>query len=109
MFDLEIYTQFYSQQVQSSEEDPQLPHRLSVMFMILAIGSLMDGSLPSYNIDAEKYHQLARAALFQHPFLDSPTISAVQALVRFCSHTIISLADALDPHPVLDDLLSFYY
>jgi hypothetical protein len=51
------------------------------MFMVLAIGSLMNTSLPAYNLEAEKYHQLARAALFQHPIFDEPTISAVQALV----------------------------
>ncbi|KAL0060885.1 hypothetical protein AAF712_012349 [Marasmius tenuissimus] len=90
VFDLEIYTQFYGQQPQASGEDPQLPHRLSVMFMILAIGSLMDGSLPSYNVDAEKYHQLARAALFQNPFLDSPTISAVQALFLMTYYLFIA-------------------
>lgn len=51
------------------------------MFIVLAIGSLVDTSLPPYNVDAEKYHQLAKASLFQDSFLDAPTISAVQALV----------------------------
>jgi hypothetical protein len=50
------------------------------MFMVLAIGSLMDTRLPSYNIEAEKYHQLARAALFQNNVFDEPTLGAVQAL-----------------------------
>jgi len=50
------------------------------MFMVLAIGSLMDTRLPSYNIEAEKYHQLARAALFQNSVFDEPTLGAVQAL-----------------------------
>jgi hypothetical protein len=55
------------------------------MFIVLAIGSLMDTSLPAYNIEAEKYHQLARAALFNDSLFDDPTIHAVQALVRsFC-------------------------
>jgi len=51
------------------------------MFMILAIGSLMDVHQPAYGIEAEKYHQLARAALFQSSLFDDPTINAVQALV----------------------------
>jgi Fungal specific transcription factor domain len=50
------------------------------MFMVLAIGSLMDARLPSYNVEAEKYHQLARAALFQNSVFDEPTLGAVQAL-----------------------------
>ncbi|KAL0580577.1 hypothetical protein V5O48_001402 [Marasmius crinis-equi] len=90
MFDFEIWSQFYGQQLQPTGDDPQLPHRLSVMFMILAIGSLMDNNLPSYNLDAEKYHQLARAALFQNPFLDSPTISAVQALFLMTYYLFIA-------------------
>lgn len=51
------------------------------MFMVLAIGSLMNPTLRAYNLDAEVYHQLARAALFHHSFIDDPTITAVQALV----------------------------
>jgi hypothetical protein len=50
------------------------------MFMILAIGSLMDVKHPAYNIEAEKYHQLARASLFQSSLFEDPTISAVQTL-----------------------------
>jgi hypothetical protein len=64
----------------SDEPNVVVSHRLSVMFMVLAIGSLMDTRLPSYNIEAEKYHQLARAALFQNNVFDEPTLGAVQAL-----------------------------
>lgn len=52
------------------------------MFIVLAIGSLMDIKRPAYNIEAEKYHQLARAALFSSPIFEEPTIHAVQVLVR---------------------------
>ncbi len=51
------------------------------MFMVLAIGCLMDTRLSSYGAEAEKYHQLARAALFQTSIFDEPTLGAVQALV----------------------------
>jgi hypothetical protein len=43
-------------------DQPLLAHRLSLMFIVLAIGSLMDTNEPAYNLEAEKYHQLARAA-----------------------------------------------
>lgn len=73
------------------------------MFMVLAIGSLMDTRLPSYNVEAEKYHQLARAALFQNNIFDEPTVGAVQALV---SIAIPSLAQTIDAsHLVLDVIL----
>ncbi|KAF9059491.1 hypothetical protein BDP27DRAFT_1407611 [Rhodocollybia butyracea] len=80
MFNHEVWSQFYDPNAGPPADDPLLSHRLSVMFMILAIGSLVDTSLPPYNVDAEKYHQLAKAALFQDSFLDAPTINAVQAL-----------------------------
>ena len=80
-FDTEIYSQIYDQATGPIPDDPLTSHRLSVMFMVLAIGSLMNISLPSYNLEAEKYHQLARAALFHYPIFDEPTITAVQALV----------------------------
>ncbi|KAG5650570.1 hypothetical protein H0H81_011777 [Sphagnurus paluster] len=79
-FESQVYTQFYDPNFVLQANDPLLSHRLSVMFMVLAIGSLMDTSLPAYNLEAEKYHQLARAALFTNSIFDEPTINAVQAL-----------------------------
>ncbi|KAK0202818.1 fungal-specific transcription factor domain-containing protein [Desarmillaria ectypa] len=89
-FDFEVYHQFYDTSNLPSADDPLLPHRLSLMFMILAIGTLMDTSLPAYNIEAEKYHQLARAALFRDSFVDSPTINAVQALYLMTFYLFLS-------------------
>lgn len=82
-FDTQVYPAFYgsSAGVNLQLADKSLPHKLSLMFMVLAIGSLMDSTLPAYNMEAEKYHQLARAALFQTSLLDLPTHYAVQALV----------------------------
>ncbi|PFH45913.1 hypothetical protein AMATHDRAFT_70926 [Amanita thiersii Skay4041] len=79
-FDKEVYAQFYDQHTGPLSDDPIICHRLSLMFIVLAIGSLMDTSLPAYNLDAEVYHQLAKAALFHHSFIDEPTVTAVQAL-----------------------------
>ncbi|KAF8141711.1 fungal-specific transcription factor domain-containing protein [Boletus edulis] len=82
----EIYALFYSPDVGSPSDDPLISHKLALIFMILAIGSLVDIKYAAYNIEAEKYHQLARAALFQSSLFEDPTISAVQALARtiFC-------------------------
>ena len=78
----QVYNRFYDPNGVPPVDDPTLSHRLSLMFMILAIGSLVDINAPAYNTEAEKYHQLARAALFQNGLFDEPTINAVQALVR---------------------------
>lgn len=80
-FDTQVYSIFESG-AHSIAEDPVFPHKLSLMFIVLAIGSLMNTSLPAYSLEAEKYHQLARAALFHTSIFDAPTIHAVQALVR---------------------------
>ncbi|KAJ7746905.1 fungal-specific transcription factor domain-containing protein [Mycena maculata] len=79
-FEAEVYSQFYDPSVAPPADQPLYAHRLSLMFIVLAIGALMDTSEPAYNLEAEKYHQLARAALFLHSFFDQPTINAVQSL-----------------------------
>jgi hypothetical protein len=82
-FHEEIYAPFYGMGAPiATADDPRVAHRLSIMFMVFALGSLMDPHQAPFNVEAEKYHQLARAALFQSNIVDDPTISAVQALVR---------------------------
>lgn len=77
------------------------------MFMVLAIGSLMDTRLPSYNVEAEKYHQLARAALFQNSIFDEPTLGTVQALVSIFIPSNMGIVQTIDASPlVLDVILS---
>jgi hypothetical protein len=77
----EVYSQFYDPNAPPPTNDSILSHRLSLMFIVLAIGSLVDTKVPPFNIDAEKYHQLTRAALFQNGLFDEPAVNAVQALV----------------------------
>lgn len=82
-FNSTVYSVLFNSQASLAiNDEPNIvrSHRLSVMFMVLAIGSLMDTRLPSYNVEAEKYHQLARAALFQNSIFDEPTLGTVQAL-----------------------------
>ena len=102
-FDTEVYSQIYDQASGPIPDDPLTSHRLSVMFMVLAIGSLMNISLPSYSLEAEKYHQLARAALFHYPIFDEPTITAVQALVCHIAQSPFSYIERSSV--VLDDIL----
>jgi hypothetical protein len=58
-----------------------LGHRLAVLLMVLAIGAQVAPRLAPHNAEAEKYHQLARAALAGARIVDQPTTRAVQALV----------------------------
>ncbi|RPD64305.1 hypothetical protein L226DRAFT_460396 [Lentinus tigrinus ALCF2SS1-7] len=79
-FNETAFSQFYNPNTTPQMDDPLMSHQLALMFMVLAIGSLMDIARPAYNIEAEKYHHLARAALFQSPIFEEPTLAAVQAL-----------------------------
>ncbi|KAL1667836.1 fungal-specific transcription factor domain-containing protein [Schizophyllum commune] len=87
----EIFRTLYDPSVAHlTTHDPVVSHGLSILFMILAIGSLMDTSHSPYNLEAEKYHQLARAALFQHAFIREPTVNAVQALFLMTFYLFLS-------------------
>jgi hypothetical protein len=76
-FNEQIFSQFFEA---TPVDDPLLPHRQSLLFMVLAIGSLMDFTQPAFNVEAEKYHQLARATLFSNSLFEEPTLHAVQTL-----------------------------
>ena len=69
-FNEQAFNVFYNVTTPPQLDDPLIAHQLALMFMVLAIGSLMDLARPAYNVDAEKYHQLARAALFQCPVFE---------------------------------------
>ncbi|KDQ57026.1 hypothetical protein JAAARDRAFT_157067 [Jaapia argillacea MUCL 33604] len=56
------------------------PHKLAVLYMVFALGALMDLTLPPQNAEAEEYYRLGRAALALRSVVDSPSIEAVQAL-----------------------------
>ncbi|KAI0343143.1 hypothetical protein BDW22DRAFT_1329101 [Trametopsis cervina] len=85
-----IYYQFYNPNVAPQINDLNLSHQLALMFIVLAIGSLMDVKRQAYNIEAEKYHMLARAALFQSPIFEQPTIAAVQVLYLMAFYLFLS-------------------
>ncbi|KAI0372775.1 hypothetical protein BV20DRAFT_1014847 [Pilatotrama ljubarskyi] len=81
---------FYNPHKAPDMEDPLLSHQLALLYMVLAIGSLMDTTRPAYNVEAEKYHQLARAALFQSPIFEEPTLTAVQTLYLMAFYLFLS-------------------
>nr|GAT44715.1 predicted protein [Mycena chlorophos] len=86
----EVYGQFYAPSAAPPADQPLLAHRLALTFIVLSIGALMDTNEPAYNLEAEKYHQLARAALFLHSFFDQPTITAVQCLFLMTYYLFLS-------------------
>ncbi|KAI9064180.1 hypothetical protein FKP32DRAFT_1570746 [Trametes sanguinea] len=89
-FNENAFNVFYNPNKAVDMEDPLLPHQYSLLYMVFAIGSLMDTSRPAYNVEAEKYHHLARAALFQSPIFEEPTLTAVQSLYLMAFYLFLS-------------------
>ncbi|KAF5382310.1 hypothetical protein D9757_008470 [Collybiopsis confluens] len=56
------------------------PRRLALLFMILAIGSIVDLARPLDPSDSEKYHGLGRAALCEISLLEDTTLETITAL-----------------------------
>ncbi|KAF9224781.1 hypothetical protein BS17DRAFT_49346 [Gyrodon lividus] len=56
------------------------PHDLALLFVVLAIGALVDPSLPAYNTEGQHYHRLARAALCLQPVLVKRSVVTIKAL-----------------------------
>ncbi|GBE86700.1 hypothetical protein SCP_0905800 [Sparassis crispa] len=66
--------------------EERCPHLLATLFMILAVGALLDLTLPPCSAEAEKYHLLGRAALSARSVFDSPAIEAVQAVALMSAY-----------------------
>lgn len=56
--------------------------RLSVMFMVFAVGAFFDFEQPLIPPEAEEFYVLARAALCVRPVYDYPTVYSIQSMVR---------------------------
>ena len=50
------------------------PHRLAILYIIFAIGSLVDLTQPAYNSSGEHYFHLCRAAMSLRSVFESPEI-----------------------------------
>ena len=82
LFD-ELLLPIYNSQGQSGFPSP---HKVAVLFLVLAIGAMVDLAIPYDNDEAHHYFQLGRAALSLTSVVTSPEIATVQALylMSFC-------------------------
>jgi hypothetical protein len=65
-------------------------HRLSLLFMVFAIGALFDIERPLCPSEAEEYHSLARAALCGEQIFNNTTLDCVQSMVSFFPASVSS-------------------
>ncbi|KAL0068837.1 hypothetical protein AAF712_004168 [Marasmius tenuissimus] len=62
------------------EAIPASPHRVAILFIALAIGTLTDLSVSPYSAEAQGYFDLGKACLSLKNVLGSPELETVQAL-----------------------------
>lgn len=56
-------------------------HSLALLYMVLALGTLLDLDLPAHNPESMQFYQLGRAALAIDSVLEVQSIPGIQALV----------------------------
>ena len=57
-------------------------HAISLLFMIFALATLFDQSMPPYSAEEQEYYLLARIALRWAPPAYDTTLAAIQSMVR---------------------------
>lgn len=63
------------------DQDPMDSHKLAILYLVLAMGMLLDLDKPPLSSEATRYYQLGRAALSLDSILEHQSIPAIQALV----------------------------
>lgn len=61
--------------------DAMTSHRLAILFMVFALGALLDLDRSPNSPESMHYYHLSRAALSQESVLEEPSVAAAQALV----------------------------
>ncbi|KZT00577.1 uncharacterized protein LAESUDRAFT_732177 [Laetiporus sulphureus 93-53] len=79
------------------QDTHRCPHLLAVLFFVLAVGALVDLTLPPCSPEAEKYYRLGRTALSMKSILDSPEIETVQAMIMMAAyHSLCTLRYSIE-------------
>lgn len=81
----------------SDAEAGRCPHLLATLFMLLAVGALVDLTLQPCSVEAETYYRLGRAALSMRSVFDSPELETVQAVSLMAAyHSLCSSRHTLE-------------
>ncbi|KAK0440198.1 uncharacterized protein EV420DRAFT_1650587 [Desarmillaria tabescens] len=83
---------YRKQSVPSSDEDYTGPHDLALLFVVLAIGSLVDGERGAEQ--AARFHQVSKAAICLQSVLEKPSIVTVQCLHLMSVYNAMNGGDA---------------
>lgn len=76
----DIIPLIYRPGIKSSGRSRYGPHDLALLFSVLAVGALVDPTLPPFNAEARHYQRLARAALCLQSVLSERSMVTIQVL-----------------------------
>ncbi|KAG8221159.1 hypothetical protein J3R82DRAFT_2710 [Butyriboletus roseoflavus] len=76
----ELLPIYYSNGPLKAADDNKNAHDLALLFLVFAIGALVDLTQEPGNAEAEHYHQIARAAICLQPVLEKPSLVTIQVL-----------------------------
>ncbi|KAH7928331.1 hypothetical protein BV22DRAFT_1005131 [Leucogyrophana mollusca] len=76
----ELMPAVYNRLGNPSKQRTYGPHDLALLLMLMAIGALVDPSLPAYNEEAQHYHRLARSALCLQPVFVKRSVTTIKVL-----------------------------
>lgn len=81
------------------------PHLLAVLYLVFAVGALVDLTLSPCSAEAEKYYRLGRIGLSMRSILDSPEIETVQAVTLMAAyHSLCTLRYSVESAWTLSSL-----
>ncbi|KAF5352033.1 hypothetical protein D9758_009454 [Tetrapyrgos nigripes] len=66
--------------VYQQRDDSYGPHDLALVLIVLGIGALVDLNLKPYNLEAQHYYHLARAAVVLQPVLEEQSMVTIKVL-----------------------------
>ncbi|KZT70724.1 hypothetical protein DAEQUDRAFT_724848 [Daedalea quercina L-15889] len=87
-----VFSRFY-ENAGWADQDPDYSHKMGILFLSFALGSLLDLDSTSSSDDVARYYQLGRAALCLDSILEHYTIPAIQALIMMCHFMFLSNID----------------
>lgn len=76
----ELLPIYYSNGPPKATDGNKSSHELALLFLVFAIGALVDLEQDPGNAEAERYHQIARAAICLQPVMEKPSLVTIQAL-----------------------------
>ena len=93
-FDESVFAYIYRPEPEA-DHDPLESHRLSMLLIVMAVGVLVDLSVPAHSKQAAPLFQLSKAALSINSILEEPSILAIQSLVVMCHYLFLADVDRM--------------